>query len=406
MSFDPKRWDAIELIESQRAELKAFADERGFVLQAGRGVVHEGGEFLALWMAWGEGAAAKRYPTVEGSLSAWPEPITEGHYHNFGYLTEIDFVRNRSAGWEESAAIMLAHYESAVGLDEDERALRLRGVVQRQQKVEERASKYYREAYRKAAGNRLDDSDLIADQHISALDIRVKGLRRELEKVGDHSLDQFGPDALDWLYVASALAEDYRQALTPDEWLRGSIEDQILRLHSGFGYGASPDLMMNYADTLLRHELGLPEVIIAAQLSGLVFLLNSREPYLREATHLRDKLSRYETLLQYAIRDEPPLSEEALERLTTRETPPWLELHPAPANSDWGPLVRYLALAMIEKPGAFRDELATHFGHVCLRYSESAEYCESKRLSPGEIPYDTLSRYKGPAKRFLDSHKW
>lgn len=90
---------------------------------------------------------------------------------------------------------------------------------------------------------------------------------------------------------------------------------------------------------------------------------------------------------------------------TEVESPAWPSLQEARANSDWGPLVQFLAKAMQEAPAASRTNLAIAFGNVCEHDPKARDYCERKGLSPAAIPLDVLSRYKKEAKNFLESLK-
>lgn len=350
LGFGAEKWDASRLTDEEKEEIRAYAAERGFRIDTKEGIQDgdklcrirgrlpdgrvtlrwpdgaekvvtqaEAEEIMGLrsgfWMSWAEDAAT-RYPGVGERFQAWAEPLAYDHWAGFGTLTLADFVAYRSPGWKETAANMVACIEAAIGMTEDERTQSLAKVSNLNGKIAERERESFREAYAKAAEYRLKEgTDLIADEHIPALEIRVRELRRELELVGNILIDKFGERVLDWLRVAKALVADYRRSITPEEGLESNADHHERVLHADFQLGQAPALTFNHGEYLLRHELRLPNAIVRAQLSGLAYLLLQREPYIVEATHLRDKLDTYENLLIYAIRDEPPLGEEAMARL-------------------------------------------------------------------------------------------
>ena len=81
----------------------------------------------------------------------------------------------------------------------------------------------------------------------------------------------------------------------------------------------------------------------------------------------------------------------------------WPVLDEGRLNSDWPPLVQFLAKAMEQGHNESRRQLRSRFAETCKSYPDAKSYCEGKGLSPEHMNLDSLTRLKDPARDFLRS---
>ena len=244
--------------------------------------------------------------------------------------------------------------------------------------------------------------DAHADRWAGAPEIQLQDVRVRLEAIGQilHTWEErIGPRLEKGAGILSAwlceTAKGVPKMRTPDLY-RESSHLWYLVKHGPPGDGG--DGLIHFFDALCD-RYSTPPNFAKAQRSMLRWLLKLVDELKSEIVIVDDERLAYEEIQKdLLLRPGIDGNQEQDQQSFSHSGPVLLDAH---HNAKWNQLLQFLAVAMLEKRGARRAELAIHFGVVCARYEEAKSYCEERGIDPVDIHLDFLGRLKKRANRFL-----
>ena len=248
-------------------------------------------------------------------------PLNYGFTESFGMLTVVPFVGLRSHGWEKRDEVW-ARYASG---EMEWSALREEWGVLVKAANEESLSEY------KTKAAELEDSEtkLIRQSHVPTLSATVNELRFQLETSAQFLQGTGSGELLTgWLGAVETIVcrssfdpfSENIDTSTVDTSGYGSYHVHTQLLRHALREGMPPAQALFKARELLRSAYERPDVIVKAQMGGLVWLVRFREPILTRAAKVRDELELNEMLLGCALMGAPPMSPQAIKALRKVQT--------------------------------------------------------------------------------------